>query len=315
MKEVVHVSVVQFAAEWLGLDKNIERMRSLAEAEAKEGAELIVFPELANLGYITPVLPGETCGFEGMTYMEFASRYVRLAEPIPGPTTEALSEITRKYGVYIVVGLAQKHPVIPAGSLYNSAALIGPRGVVGVHHKMHIAYNEKHFFYSGNTSEVFNTDLGNIGMVICYDARFPEITRILTLKGAEIVCCPWAVPTQAGPDSIKYRSYTRAQENAIFFISSNRTGQEGKYQYMGHSCIAAPTGAIIAASKTTDEEAIRAELKEVDLITSRSMMSIFRDRRPEMYGLLTKPLSAPFKPGVVITPEEEPAPSQATPES
>ena len=113
MKERVKVSVVQFACEWLQRDKNIDRMRAFVEIEAKEhAAELIVFPELSNIGYITPVMIGEPVDYKGMTNTEFASQYIRAAEPIPGPTTEALSELTRKYGVFIAVGLAQQHPVI-----------------------------------------------------------------------------------------------------------------------------------------------------------------------------------------------------------
>ena len=315
MKEVVNVSVVQFASEWLELDKNIERMRSFVETEAKEGAELIVFPETANIGYITPITVGEPVGFEGMNNTEFASRYVRSAEPIPGPTTEALSELTKKHGVYVVVGLAQQHPLV-RGTLYNSGVLIGPLGVIGVHHKMHIALNEKQYFYPGNTSEVFKTELGNIGIEVCYDGRFPEISRILALKGAEIICCLWCIPAIfTVPDvenQLKYRTYTRAQENGVYFISSNRAGWQGKTQLMGRSVIGAPDGTIIAASETSDEDVIRAKLTDDWLINYRSRLSIFRDRRPEMYGVICKPFSEPFQPPMIAAPETEVTPSSTT---
>ena len=287
-------SLVQFATEWLEPEKNIERMKAFVEAEAKAGSKLIVFPETANIGYITPTVVGDPVDCDGLTNAEFATRYVRVAEQVPGPTTDALSELTAKYGVYVAVGMAQLHPVIP-GTLYNSGVLLGPEGVVGIHHKMHIALNEKQYFYPGNTAQVFDTELGRIGIQVCYDARFPELSRILALKGAEVICCLWCVPgIFTVPDvtnSLRYRTYTRAQENGVYFLSCNRSGWQGKTQFMGHSVAAAPDGSIIAASETADEEVIRVELTEERLLSYRATLSIFRDRRPELYGLLTEPFS------------------------
>lgn len=315
MKETVHVSAIQFASQWLELYKNVERMKSFVEAEAKNGAELLVFPELANIGYVTPAIPGGTPSFEDLSYAEFASRYVRAAETIPGPTTEALSEVTRRHGLYVVVGIAQKHPIIPY-TLYNSAVLLGPTGIIGVHHKMHIPLSEKQFFYPGNTAEVFRTELGNIGMQICYDARFPELTRVLALKGAEIICCPWGIFRGKGivqsaklaleENALKYRSYTRAQENGVFFISSNGSGPQGDVEFQGYSVIAAPNGSIISFSETSEEDVIRAELKDDELVNYRSTLTLFRDRRPEMYGLICKPFSEPSKSPEVVEKETEP---------
>ena len=299
MKEEVKVSVVQFASEWLQLDKNIQRMREFVEAEGKAGQELIVFPELANIGYIAPVQPGDPIGIEGMTFSQFATTYVRAAETIPDPTTEALSELTKRYGVYVVMGIAEKHPIVP-GTLYNSGVLIGPHGVVGVYHKMHLPLNEKLFFYGGNESEVFPTELGNIGVEVCYDGRFPELSRLLALKGAEIICCIWCIPAALGSvtpseDSLYHRAYVRAQENGLFFINANRSGKQGNVRLIGHSAIAAPNGTIIAKSETDEEEVIRAVLKEEEMIKYRSVLNIFRDRRPELYGGICAPLSRPYK--------------------
>jgi omega-amidase len=297
MKAVVKTSLVQFASDWLQTERNTGRLKAFAEAEASAGQELIVFPELVNTGYITPFEVEEPCGFPGKTYAEFAAAYMRAAETVPGPTTEALCEVTRKYGVHVVVGLAQKHPVIPY-TLYNSAVLIGPGGIVGVHHKVHLPLNEKQYFYPGNTIETFRTELGVIGMQVCYDGRFPEITRALALKGAEIVCSPWCVPAVfTVPDaenSLKYRTYTRAQENGVYFLSCNRTGIEGKTVMLGRSVVSAPDGLTIAQSLTSDEEVLRAELTEERLLRYRSKLSIFRDRRPELYGEICRPLSEPY---------------------
>lgn len=312
MKATVKASMVQFSSDWLQTESNTRRMKAFAEAEAGAGQELIVFPELSNTGYITPLEVEEPCGFPGMTYAEFAAAYMRAAETVPGPTTDALSEVARKHGAHVVVGMAQKHPSVPF-SLYNSAVLIGPGGIVGVHHKMHIPLNEKQYFYPGGTAEVFQTDLGAIGMQVCYDGRFPEITRLLALKGAEIVCSLWCVPAiftvPDAENSLKYRTYTRAQENGVYFMSCNRSGTEGKTVLLGRSVVCAPDGASVAMSQSADEEVIRAELTEERLLRYRSKLSIFRDRRPELYGEICRPLSEPYPGG------RAPAPHAASPAS
>jgi len=301
MKAEFKVSAVQFAPYWLQLEKNIERMRAFVEAEARQGAELIVFPELANIGYITPPLPGEPVGIEGMSATEAFALYIRAAESVPGPTTEALGELARRHGVYVVVGVAQRHPVVNF-TLYNSGILIGPGGIVGVHHKMHAAANEKQLFYSGNTADVYQTDLGNVGICICYDGRFPELPRILALKGAEIICNIWYViaahsAATPGDDRLKHRAYTRAQENSVYYINCNAaaSGRPGEVQSTGYSAIAAPNGTLIACSGTPGEDVVRATFKEEELVNYRSVLSIFRDRRPEMYGLICAPLSEAFR--------------------
>jgi predicted amidohydrolase len=203
--------------------------------------------------------------------------------------------------------MAQKHPVIPA-TLYNSGVLIGPQGVIGVHHKMHLPLIEKLYFYAGNESEVFKTELGNIGVEVCYDARFPEISRLLALKGAEIICCGWAIPATyakvtPAEDSLYHRAYVRAQENGVFFINANRSGHQGDVRFTGHSAIAAPSGTLIAISETDQEEVIRAVLKEEELINYRSTLNIFRDRRPELYEPICAPLSEPYRSPIVMAPE------------
>ena len=132
-------------------------MKRFAQEEAEKGSELVVFPELSNSCYFTPVVIGQLPSYDSKTSAaEFAVNYVKASEPVPGPTTEILGEVTRKYGVYIVVGISQLHPVI-TGTLYNSAVLIGPSGVIGIHHKMHIPLNERYYFYPGNTADVYRT--------------------------------------------------------------------------------------------------------------------------------------------------------------
>jgi len=297
MKDRVKVSLVQFAPDWLQRDKNAERMKNFVDQEAENGAELIVFPELANVGEITPQLPGKKASFDSKTSAEeFAVKYIQASEPIPGTTTDLLAEAAKKWGVYVVVGISQLHRVVPA-ILYNSAALIGPSGVIGVHHKMHVPMNEKHYFYGGSTAEVYQTELGKIGMTVCYDGRFPELTRVLALKGAEIICSIVATPRGAfaDPDGLKHRAYTRAQENQNYYLACNRTGKEGDSEFVGHSAIAKPTGDVIAYCDSEEETTLTAELFNEEILKARALLNALRDRRPDMYSMITEPLSVPYQ--------------------
>lgn len=297
MKERIKASMVQFTPEWLQTERNAERMRNITKKEAEKGVELIVFPELANVGYVTPAEPGLPPSFDSkMNAQEFASKYIKASEPVPGPTTESLTEVTKKHGVYVVVGISRLHPLIPH-TIYNSATLVGPSGVIGIYDKIHVAAMEKHLFYPGDRIEVYKTDLGNIGISICYDGRFPELSRILTLKGAEIICSILNVPkgwSISDPHWVKYRASTRAAENCNYYLVSSRGGKEGDAIFVGHSVIAAPNGDIIAYTDSEEEDIITAELYDDELVKIRSKYPSFADRRPDLYYTLTEPLSKPF---------------------
>ena len=301
MKAKVKVALVQFEPRWLETEHNAERMRKLAEEQADAGAELIVFPELANVGYITPQTIGDPPSYGPDTSaLEFAVKYHQASEYVPGITTGLLCQVAESYRVHIVVGLSQKHPAIP-GSLYNSAVLIGPSGIIGVHHKMHIPSNEKFYFYRGETADVYDTELGKVAMMICYDLRFPELARIFALKGAEIVCVPWGGSWKGkftDPEHLRHRAFTRAQENANFVLLCNRTGKEGNSQFIGRSLVAAPHGQIIASTDSQEETVVTAELSNDDIFQARASHTVFQDRRPDLYSILVEPT------GVAGTPKE-----------
>lgn len=284
MKSSVKVSVVQFAPKWLAAEQNAIRMKEVVEQECTDhGAELVVFPELANVGYVTSFSE------------DFGRRYISASEPIPGPTTQTLGEAARRAGAYVIVGISELHPRIPA-TLYNSAALITPTGdVMGVHRKVHIAMEEKHYFVPGSSADVYTTELGNIAMEICYDTNFPELVRIQSLKGAEIVCAIFACPTGWGaftddPRKLEHRAATRAYENRNYFIACNRSGRDGERSYVGHSVVAGPKGNIVGYLETEDEAVLRVELCDQEIVEARVLCPVYCDRRPEMYGAITQPL-------------------------
>jgi predicted amidohydrolase len=283
MKDEVRVSLVQFASTWLDRETNASRMAEFVERESQEHkADLVVFPELASTGYLEP-----------NTDKEFAMKLYEQSERVPGPTTEVLSEAARRNGVHVVAGVSRLHPVIPH-VLYNSAVFIGPQGeVIGVHDKVHACLDEKNYYVAGDTVDVFSTALGSVALNVCYDVRFPELARVQTLRGAEIIVSIWASAVQPGkvpPDSIVQRCATRAMENAVYFMGVNRSGCEKNRVFYGRSAIAGPSGDIIAKSDNDTEEVIRGSLTDSDLRSQRAYLTIFRDRRPELYGALIERL-------------------------
>ena len=276
MKDQLIVSAVQMSTKWLDVEENVNYIKSsIAKIKEEENADLIVFPELSNTGYIKE------------RDKVFGRKFTKMADTIPGRITDDLGKQAKKYGVYVVIGLAELHPEIP-GTLYNSAVLIDPKGeIVGVQHKMHIPGEEKHYFISGTNCNTYKTDIGNIGMSICYDGRFPEFTRILALKGAEILCMIWNMSFAQSPELLEHITVTRAAENKMFVVSCNRVGIEGKNDFFGHSMISDPVGNFLA--KAGKEKAIiTATLKEEVLLEERLQQPVFRDRRPEMYSYLLK---------------------------
>jgi predicted amidohydrolase len=286
-KTTTTASLIQMDVAPLAPTRNLERMREFARSESVEGARLILFPELANTGYVEPLAPGEPIDPAFGEYEAYAARLYDASEPPGGPVTQALAEIAREYGTYIVAGLALRDPILP-GVIYNGSVLFGPEGVLENYRKMHLWHCEKLYFTPGDGAGVVPTAIGRIGMQVCYDIRFPEVTRSLALKGAEIVCSVWAAfrKTDAPPDDpdlFKHRAYTRAVENGIFFLSCNRSGTQGRFSFLGRSIVISPHGKVLAASSSEDEEVIRAEIDLADVVAYRMSVGIIADRRPSAY--------------------------------
>jgi predicted amidohydrolase len=158
---------------------------------------------------------------------------------------------------------------------------------------VHACLEEKNYYAAGSTVDVYETLLGTIALNVCYDVRFPELARVQALHGAEIIASIWASFVQPGkvpPESIVQRCATRAMENAVFFLGCNRSGREGEKVFYGRSAIAGPSGETLARSETDAEEVVRATLRAEELGAQRRYLTIFRDRRPELYGPIVTPL-------------------------
>jgi predicted amidohydrolase len=277
VKQRVNVSLVQFAPARLDREQNARRMAEITLVEGREhGADLVVFPELASTGYLEPH-PDEV----------FAKALQQQSEPIPGPTSAALGAAARAVGAHVIAGVSETHPTIPH-VLFNSAVLVGPDGaLIGVQRKLHPALIEKNYYNGGSSIEAFDTEIGKIGMNVCYDTRFPEMARVQALRGAEIIVSIWAWAEQGAAvpaGAIRDRVATRAMENALFFLACNRTGTEGGRRFVGRSAVAGPSGEVLAEADSDAEIAVHAVLAAETLAEQRAYITVFNDRRPELYG-------------------------------
>jgi predicted amidohydrolase len=215
----------------------------------------------------------------------------RAAIEVPGAETGVLLAACARLGLHCVAGVLER----AGDTLFNTALLLGPEGLVGAYRKSHIAcIGVDCFTKAGDeTYRVFDTPIGRIGMQICYDWRFPEVTRALALAGAEIVVHPTNSPV-AARDLADYLPRARAVENAVYFLMANRVGVENGTTFFGCSQVVDPLGVVMAMAGDAGESLVVAE---VDLELAREKtkepgegqyaVRLFADRRPELYGPLT----------------------------
>lgn len=236
-EKIVTVACVNFSVLWGDKAANLKKMKSQIEEAAALGSNLIVFPELALSGY--------ECGEETARDKKPCSMHRDLAEPIPGPATEEIIELCRKLDVYVVLSLPERDAA-DQNVHYISAVLIGPEGIVGVYRKLHLgsppSMTENICFTPGDTVPVFETRYGPVGILICYDFwRHPELSRILTLKGARLVINPTASVSGPGKEQFMVTLTTaRATENYVYAASANLVGKDRTKSFYGHSTIAGP---------------------------------------------------------------------------
>lgn len=270
----MRVAVAQIEPKLGNRERNLESALAQMQEAASAGAELLVLPECALSGYM----------------FADAAEARPFAEQIPGPATEALAGACRRLAQYVVCGLLEQD----GDELRNSAVLVGPDGLIGTYRKTHLPFlGVDRFVVSGDELAVFDTPLGRIGIEFCYDLRFPEVTRTLTLRGAEIVAHPTNFPLAARSQT-EMITVARALENRIYLLSANRVGKERDGEFCGRSQIVDPYGMRLAEAADTGEALLVAE---VDLTKARDKdyvvpgeyeLYLLGDRRPELYRALVE---------------------------
>jgi predicted amidohydrolase len=267
----ITVAAVQTYSELDNSKVNLEVvLRNIKEA-AEKGAKLIVFPECMNAGYV---------------WRDHAHA-LACSDPIPGVFTQNIGTLCKEYGVYVAIGLSEGE----GENVYNSAALVGPNGLVGKYQKNFLFDFDPFYFTLGTTGyPVFDTPIGRIGMFICADARIPEGARMMALQGAEILL---HITNSTTHEQHELHEPARGAENELWMICADKSGQEEGLTYPGHSQIMAPDGTLVVQGSQFDHEIVYAEIdtEEVAAVRQRAD-SLMRGRRPHTYGLLKEKYEA-----------------------
>lgn len=272
---MVRVAIAQLAVEVRSdpgeaRQQVVDTVRTALDA----GAQLVVLPELAVPGYTTD-----------------ADVVARLAEGIPGPTTDALCELTAGKPAVVVCGLAEKDD----GHLFNSAVVITDGVVAGLYRKLHLFDREKTTFTPGDRGlPVVHTAVGAIGLCICYDLRFPEVSRVLALRGAEIICAPAAwvdgfdAPRVGLPSQLQNVA-VQANLSQVFIAGVSQVGTSAEHRFLGCSVLIDPFGDCATGPMSADQpdvayadidlEACREAQQRSPLVTPRA------DRRTDVYAI------------------------------
>jgi len=211
-----------------------------------------------------------------------------MAESIPGPSTDFIIELAKKTGVCVIFGMPELNEDTKA-TMHNSSVLIGPDGYIGKYRKMylptHSVFEEKRYFRPGYQTAVFETKLGKIGLIICYDIYFPEVTRLTRLEGAQLVVCISASPSVR---RVFFETLTsaRAIENTTFLAFVNKVGVEDGLQFWGGSRLVGPNGRVLAQAKYDEEDFVVCDVDYSDIKAIETFVPTLRDLRPELFDKL-----------------------------
>ncbi|MGI6045531.1 MAG: carbon-nitrogen hydrolase family protein [Eggerthellaceae bacterium] len=270
----VTIACVQIDCSLGDKESNIQKMISWMEKVTHDAAiDLIVFPELAVTGY--------ECG----------ELYPQLAETFPdGESIKRLAKAAAQFGVHLVFGFVEKAKKDGKDVCYNAAALIDDEGKpIGCYRKSHLVEGvDTDFLEKGTDYPVFDTKLGKIGIMICWDTAYPEVARILALHGAEIIIVPaaWEAPQDGDWDIVMS---ARSFDNVVYLASCNQVGTDKTLTYFGKSKIVGPLGRTIVQAKDR-ECAIQATVNTDELPDLRNgYYVLLRDRNPETYHSLIDP--------------------------
>ena len=282
MSQSISIAVIQSSLN-ADLASNVAKVTELAIDAASQGAQVILPPEL----------------FEGEYFCKVEiDRFFEWARPVEDhPTIAHFQTLAKKLKVVIPVSFYERS----GQHYYNSLAMVNTDGeLMGVYRKSHIpdgpGYEEKFYFRPGNTGfKVWQTEFGTIGVGICWDQWFPECARAMVLMGADILLYPTAIGSEPEePNLITKDPWQRAMighavSNVIPVAAANRIGTEGNQTFYGHSFIANHRGDKVAELDATTEGVILANFDLAEIGRNRASFGFFRDRRPDLYQILTNP--------------------------
>ena len=281
---VVRVALVQMRCS-PDPEENLREAVARVEEAAGRGARVVCLPELFRSRYFCQAEENERFG---------------LAEPIPGPSTEALGKVAAAHGIVVVASLFERRA---EGLYHNTAVTLDADGSIrGVYRKMHIPddplYYEKFYFTPGDLGfQVCESRHGRLGTLVCWDQWFPEAARLTALQGAQILFYPTAIGWQfdvgSEVDAAQHDAWETVQRshaiaNGVFVVVVNRVGPEDEIRFWGQSFVADPFGRVLARASDTEPELLVVECDLAEIEKVRQYWPFLSDRRIDAYGDLTR---------------------------
>lgn len=267
MKDI-RIAVVTCRVPVGAIDHNLQQTIHWTRQAHASGAELVCFPELNITGY---------CNYDGMAEM---------AQPIPGPVSRRLSLLAEETGVIVLAGMAQLNP---GGRPFASHCVFLPDGRVACYRKLYLPPPEKPHFQAGDNIPVIQIPGATLGIQLCYDTHFPELSSAMAAKGADILFMPHASPR--GDAAAKHESWmrhltARAFDNGVFVVACNQWGDNGKgLVFSGNAVVIDPSGKVLKKRVVGKEGILVADLKAADLegVRKHPMRYFFPNRRSDLY--------------------------------
>ena len=260
----MRIAAAQMACAVGDVPANLKKIEKIIEKAAGKNCDAVVFPETSDTGYDRNAAVEKASGWDG------------------GPL-ERIRQAAQAHRICVFCGLSERE----AGRTFNSVAVVGPDGdLLGRYRKTHLAafhpLNEDRIFAPGDALEVFDVSGMRCGPMICYDLRFPEISRTLALRGAQILvlCSAWPFPRLRHWETL---IHARAIENQVFVVAANQTGSNKQVSFCGSSRIVDPFGVALAAASEESESLVVAEIDPDRLKAVRNAMPVFRHRRQDIY--------------------------------
>ena len=261
------IGLAQIACAAGDINANIVRINNYCSEAAEKGCDVVVFPEMSDVGYT-------------------ASAIIENAISWNGETFRRIREIALRNQIFLVCGISEKE----RNTIYNSIAIISPEGtLLDRYRKMHLLplgpVEEAGFISPGSSLTWLTMGGMTWGFSICYDLRFPELYRLLTIKGTEVLvnCSAWpAIRSEAW----YMLSKARAIENQAYFLGVNRVGTDGELTFCGRSCAIDPTGDVLATGSIDKEELLICDIEREKITSCRNSMPALENRRDDVYGNL-----------------------------
>jgi predicted amidohydrolase len=267
-------------------EKNIQKAIAMISTARKKGADLAILPEMFN------------CPYENEKFLEYSE------DRDDSYTLNSISSIAKEKNIHVLAGsipekvIANENGDKAQENIYNTSFLFDDKGnIIGFHRKMHlfdidikdkVCFNESDTLKAGNKVTVIDTIFGKIGIGICFDIRFGELSRLMVLQGAKLLIFPGAFNLATGPDHWKLLFQARAIDNQVFTIGvSSAHKKDSSYESYGHSIVCNPWGTVLTEAKY-DEELIITEIDLSSIAKIREDLPIFSNRRSDIYELKLK---------------------------